>query len=451
MPKKFFDIIPPQEKRNFPPKVFLGSQKNKEDASSFFQNRSRGEDVAKKSERFRKKIIFFRNLKLAAFCLFLLIGIGILALISGRSKIRVEIWPAMETVNLQTEIILGAETDKFNFEAKTIPAKILKDQRSASENFSSSGKMTKEEKAEGLIRVFNSYSTSAQPLLARTRFVSDKGKLFRSIKREVIPGGHYEKGKFVAGFTDIKVRAAEPGESYNIGPSTFSIPGFKGTPKYTYFYGKSFSPMSGGFKGEVPQVSEEDLKRGERLLSERLKKESRDFLKKSLPSDYILLDQAIFQRIVEENSSAKAGQEAQSFNLRIKIKSQGAAFKKSDIEKFVKKFIAANIPADKKFQEDSLKVSYIFKSPSGIEDENRDLNNVLKSKKAVLVVRIRANIYQNLNLIGLKKALAGKSLKEAKLFVEDLPYAVKVRISSWLFLKRRVPDDINKIELKLNF
>jgi len=101
-----------------------------------------------------------------------------------------------------------------------------------------------EYKATGIITIYNTYSSSPQTLVKTTRFVSEGGKLFRTTKTIVVPGADASSGKIVPGSTTVEVIASEPGNEYNIGPSTFSIPGFKGTPKYLAFYGESFSAFT---------------------------------------------------------------------------------------------------------------------------------------------------------------------------------------------------------------
>ena len=132
-------------------------------------------------------------------------------------------------------------------------------------------KEIKEEKAEGIIRIFNDYSTASQSLVAGTRFVSDEGKLFRLVEKVVVPGQSTEKGKLIPGSVDVLVRADTAGSDYNIGVSTFSIPGFAGTPRYTAFYAKSFLAMAGGFKGESLAVSSEDLENAKKSLTAEVK------------------------------------------------------------------------------------------------------------------------------------------------------------------------------------
>ncbi len=445
MAKKFFDIVPPPRKRESPQRIELGYKGEKEKKDIFGSLQSSKFGKSKNFEQ-RRNTAVSAGVKILFFSLIFLILAGIFGFLIF-SKVKVEIWPETAISAFETNINIEIEKSGPDLEARIIPGKVFEDQRTASKEFSASGKTMKEEKAKGVIRVFNEYSVSAQGLLPNTRFVSDKGKLFRSLKREVIPGGHYEKGKLAAGFVDIEVIAAEPGEDYNIGPSTFSIPGFKGTSKYTYFYGKSSSPMTAGFKGEVSQVTDDDIKKAELALSGELKEESKNFLKKIIPVDYILLDETIFQDIKESNSSLKAGSEGELFNLQIKVESKGVGFRKSDIDEFIRQFIASNISEDETFEKESLGVNYSLKLPPLSTGNGAD--NILESEKIILDVKVKAKIYQNINLGELKKALAGKSLKETRMFLGDLPRLTKVEIKSWPFLRRKIPDDMNKIELKL--
>jgi hypothetical protein len=445
--KKFFDIIPPSKNKDSSQKREFDYNKTRE-KKKFLSDLPLSEPAERQSFWQGEKAVLKTVRKTLFFCLFFLILTGIFSFFVF-SKIKIEIWPKTKISDFETNVIVKIGSSKSDFQRKIISGKLFENQKSASKEFSASGKAIKERKAEGIIRVFNNYSSSAQGLLPNTRFVSDKGKLFRSTKREVIPGGHRVKGKFIAGFADIKVRAAEAGEDYNIGPSTFSIPGFKGTPKYTYFYGKSSSPMAGGFRGEVSQVTERDIEKAKSTLSGKLKEESKNFLKKTVPADYVLLDEAIFQDITEGNNSAKAGSEAKSFNLQVKVKSQGIGFKKSDMNKFVQEFIASNISEDEEFQKDSLEVNYSL--GSSFSQGGGNIADILKSGEIALAVKIKAKVYKKIDLIKLKKALSDKPLREAMTFLKDLPYITKVKNKSWLFLKKKIPDDINKIELELNF
>jgi len=431
MSKKVFDIIPPAK---IPCQDKLGEKQIKQ-KSSIFKRQERIQPPVfpqKKKSKFRKAF-----LKTLIACFLFLILVGIFGFFIF-SKSKIEIWPETEILTLAETIIIDLDQKQLDIDKKIIPGEIFKDQKIGSQEFPSSGRILKEEKAKGVIRVYNEYSTSSQGLLANTRFVSVDGKLFRSVKKEVIPGGRYEGGKFISGEVDVEVQAAEAGEDYNIGASTFSIPGFAGTPKYTAFYGKSFSPMTEGFKGEIPQADQEDLDKARNILKERLEKESKGFLQTALPTGFILLDETISQEIIEENYSIEAGAGVGSFVLQIKIESSGIIFKKSDIEDFAKNLINLNISEDKKFQEESLEINY---SSWTIKE---------KGKTSFLDLEAKAKVYSDIDLDKLKKTLLGRSFQEVEIFLKNQPQILKVEIDPGPFWRKKIPENMDKVEIKMN-
>lgn len=404
MPKKFFDIIPPEMAK----KITAPSE---------------SKIHTKKFPLFAKGLIF---------CF----GLLIIIIFFFFPKVEIEIWPKTEILNLEEKVKITINKKEGNFEERIILGEVFSNQKSASQEFSASGKVLKKEKAEGIIKVYNAYSTSSRSLVS-SRFVSADGRLFWSVKKVTIPAARYEKGKLIPGEVDVEVAAAEPGEAYNIEPTTFALPALAGSPLYTTIYGKSFSPMTGGFISEVAQVTQEDLEKAEKTLTEDLKKQSRDFLRTSLPQGFVLLEETISQEVIDTKSSLQAGAEAESFNFQGEVKSEGIGFKKSDLEDFAKYFLGLNITEDKKMQEQSLEVNY------SIESIDLDAGEV------VLNLEIKAKVYSDINEEDLKKALLGKTLKEARIFLGNLPQLTKIEIKSWPFLKKKIPEDIEKVEIKL--
>ena len=427
MPKKIFDIFPPAPAPNLaqeqPPKL-------------------PAKLPAKKYPR-RKWILILTS------------GILILAGISSYfllPRVQIEIWPETQTLSFKEKMEVNLQVNQSDFKEKVIPGKVFSNQKSSSQEFSSSGKEVKEGKAKGTIRVYNAYSTSSRTLIP-SRFISADGKLFWSLKTEVIPGAEYEKGKLVPGYLDIEVQAAEPGEEYNIKPSTFALPALAGSSLYTTIYGKSFSSMTGGFKGEVSQVTQEDLDKAKNILAGQLFEEGIKTLKNDLQptensSDFILINEAQSQEITEALSSVKAGEEAEKFNFQVKVDTQALVFKKSDLENFAKELILSQIPQEepepdsfwlkKKIQAESLKINF---NPESID---------LKSEKIILNLDITAKIYPDVNEVVLKKSLFGKSLKETQILLAEQPQATKVQVKFWPFWVKKVPQSTGKIRIKLN-
>ena len=104
--------------------------------------------------------------------------------------------------------------------------------------------------------IYNKYSAEAQIFVKDTRFETPEGKIYRIDRAVTVPGMKNSGGQTVAGSVEATVYADKSGSEYNIGFSDFTIPGLKGGLKYEKFYARSKTPMTGGMKGTVPDISE---------------------------------------------------------------------------------------------------------------------------------------------------------------------------------------------------
>lgn len=126
-----------------------------------------------------------------------------------------------------------------------------------------------EAKASGKITVYNNFDATPQKLIKNTRFESAKGKIYRINQSIDVPG---KKGT-TPGSIDVTVYADGNGADYNVTDTTFTIPGFKGTPRESAFYAKSKGPMTGGSSGTASTVSLADLNAAKDALALELSKE----------------------------------------------------------------------------------------------------------------------------------------------------------------------------------
>ncbi len=120
-----------------------------------------------------------------------------------------------------------------------------------------SSSVTKEvkTKASGKITIYNNFDGNTQKLVPNTRFETKDGKVYRITSGVVIPG----KTDAGPGSVEASVSADSYGADYNIAATDFTIPGFKGSARYTGFYAKSKAPMSGGASGKTAVVSKQDI------------------------------------------------------------------------------------------------------------------------------------------------------------------------------------------------
>lgn len=340
------------------------------------------------------------------------------------SKAEIQIWPITENLNFQKKITVDSNINEVDLKNNILPGKILEIEKKVSQDFPATGKKMK--KAEGVIRVFNNYNKD-QVLVKNTRFISANGKLFYSKNRILIPVGKY---------VDVEVIAAEGGEEYNIEPTEFSIPGLAGLPQYHSITGKSFSPMKGGGEGLV--ITEEDLNKAKDDLTKNLNEIAKNSFKEQLDQNFVLLDKAISTEIIEISSSSNVGEEAQSFTLQIKGKIKSFLFKKSDAENLIKEFILSQITEDKKIYKESLKVNWNVESVDFV------------SKKMFLNADLFIKSYLDIKEDSLKEALNGKSVREAKILLENFPQIDRFQLKIRPLGVNKIPKNLKKINIKIN-
>jgi len=429
--RKVIDIFLPKEKES--PVIFQNLHESKEETP---EPTREIRPIRKDGDGRNKSWIFVLLLLIlvsaGGFCYFNL------------AKATITIWPKTEDVKTSTKLTVDKGAGSANFEEKIIPGEIFEEEKVVTDTISSTGKVGKEDKAEGTIKVYNEYSDSTQVLIVNTRFVSTGGKVFRSVSRVVVPGFTYDdKNKIVPGSIDVNVVADQAGPDYNIGPSTFSIPGFAGSEKYTKFYGKSSQPMTGGSSEKVSQVTKEDLDNAKIALSKRAKQESEaSFLEKlrgeKTAAGYLFSEDAIQTDVIEASSSATSGMEADTFSYMAKAKSQTIIFKKSNMESFTKEFVLSQNPQGNSISKKSTTVK--------IMPENVNLN----SGKLILSLDISTKVYTDFDLPKLKEGLKGKSATESQTLLENTPEVSRAEVKLWPFWVTKIPDDLEKIEISLN-
>ncbi len=112
-------------------------------------------------------------------------------------------------------------------------------------------------KAEGDVIIYNNFSKDPQKFVKGTRLATTDGKIFRTVDNLTIPG----KTGNTPGQISAHVQADVDGVEYNIGPTKFTIPGLKATPKFKDFYAESSTTMKGGASGNENGVADADLQK----------------------------------------------------------------------------------------------------------------------------------------------------------------------------------------------
>lgn len=144
-------------------------------------------------------------------------------------------------------------------------------------------------KAKGFVTIYNNFDKNKQKLVKNTRLETANGKIFRIDSNVVIPG----KSDQGPGSVRVFAVADTYGDEYNIAASSFNIPGFKGSPKYSSINAKSDTPMVGGDKGKKYIISDQDIKDVESKLSASLEVGLREKILSYKDDKYVIVKDSL--------------------------------------------------------------------------------------------------------------------------------------------------------------
>lgn len=411
-------------------KVLLAINSGKREHRTLYERFAHKKEIKKRRGK-AKKIIS------STLAVVILAGI-VFAALYLLPEARVSITLKRTTKQFNELIKITTEVSEWNLNSNgdiTLPGQLLSSAKNAQIEVNAKGKTTVEEKARGILTIYNSYDKNPQTLVIKTRFESPDGKIFRITKEIKIPGMKSEGGKLVPSSIEAEVVADRAGDEYNIGPSIgWQIPGFKGTPRYNGFYAESKQKMTGGFKGERPSATEEDLKIAQDNLKDTLEGALNAQMSILLSDEFKLIDGATFFALTR--------QELQSDEAR---PDKALLYGEADMKKLVfieemfsgallEKF-KTDLPEDIKVKVDDLDVSY---GNPGVDFINGKME--IAAEGSITFV---SNISQDEIIENIK----GKSENQLKEYIFSLPEVEHAVVSLWPFWVKSVPKNIERIDV----
>jgi hypothetical protein len=375
------------------------------------------------------------------FVFFLLAAVGVFFLtatfIFPRANITVS--PARDKVQIKIDVLFDSEVKAVDFEKNIVPGQIFKITKTASNNFTATQEQDINKKATGIITIYNAYSSAPQTLVKTTRFRSSDGKVFRITKTITVPGAEIEGGSIKPSSIDAEVIADQPGESYNIGSTDFTIPGFKGSDKYDGFYGKSTQKMTGGLVSHGLVVSEADVEKAKESLEKQLLEQAKQDLKKQLDEDFELLEASLQAEIIKSTPEPAIGDPAQNFKLILEALAQGFAYKSDHLESLIEDKIALKISDKRLTLPETQAITY--QSPNIDYTENQAAFNLL----------IEEDVSWKIAEDRLKEVLSGKNKPEAREAIKLFSEIESARFSLWPYWISRIPKDPRQIYLTVDY
>lgn len=296
------------------------------------------------------------------------------------------------------------------------------------------------EKAQGIVVIYNTFSSATQRLDIDTRLEGSNGKIYKTVKQIVVPG---MKGN-VPGSIEVGIYAGNAGAEYNSGPLDFTIFGFRGTPKYSKFYARSESEIAGGFKGKVSIISDAekltaiaDLKT---TLQARLFKKVTD----QIPNGFVLFKDAVFFNINDNNINF-----ASSGNNMLPIKLKGTLYGLLfDEAKLAKKIAEDKIP---EYDGSSVYISNIKDLTFSLSNSNKDSILFVDVENINFNLKGVAKIVWKLDENKLITDLFGKSKKDFNQILAQYPNIDSAELSISPFWRMSLPDKAKDIKVIVNY
>lgn len=368
-------------------------------------------------------------------CIVAFIGIAAYLLVPN-ADILVTVFSQKRKLEME---ITGTESQSgINFENKQIPARFLHEVQKISLAYEATGQnSTAGAKARGMIVVYNGFSAEPQTLIATTRFESENGKIFRLLKNVIVPGTTQIDGETKPGVIEVEVVADGAGEEYEIEPTSFTIPGFKESPKFEKFSAKSTKKMvNGGSTGTpIRIVTLRDIENAKIEAESKLKEKIKEIFKNNLQSDEILLDQAIALTPLKSVANVKAGEVQDSFEYTVEYEADAVVFSQKAIEELL---VEAYKKEEKKPSEvENLKLDYAALTPD-FEDKS-------------LTVKVHGELMLrgDLEAEKLKKEFLGKNQQEIEGIIKLYPQIKNVTFEFEPELVSRVPQYAKRVSLDI--
>lgn len=278
----------------------------------------------------------------------------LLILYSTLGSAQIIIKPQRQPLNFQIKALASSTITEVNFDFNRIPGQKFSYKDQESGIFEITGQKDVVQKAGGEITIYNK-SASSQRLVATTRFKSPNGLIFRIPQTINVPAATGIGAALKEGTIESIVYADKAGSEYNIGTTTFVIPGFEGTPRFKDFYAKSIKPMSGGIIGPAKIITEEDFTKAQEVVTAKLKERILRFLKDQANELKVLDSIAI--KLEDSFTNGKVGEAADNLQMTIKGMASTIAFRDSDVFGLVKNYVSKK--GDLELLEKNLSISYL--------------------------------------------------------------------------------------------
>lgn len=324
--------------------------------------------------------------------------------------------PVSDTLLLavQTETAEGA-----------VKGSVVTSEQSSSTTITATGKKDIGSKATGTISITNKYRDGSgagkdQTFAAGTKATDISTKKVFTLNSSVTVSRvtfNPNNGQPIYDTKTVKVTAVEPGESYNIPKSSFTLAGALDNTVI-----ESTEAFSGGLTKQITVLSQQDLDTAVAAAKAELETKARADLAEKAKGLLILPD-AVWQTVKEQTTDKKVDEEAQSVNLTLKIEFASLAFEKKLVDDQFKTKLSSTLTETQELVFEDGKEPTI--TTKGITDD-----------KTKLTIEVAGNGYkvEKIDKVTIARSIKNKSVDSAKNSIVETYKADSVEITispSW--------------------
>jgi hypothetical protein len=349
----------------------------------------------------------------------------------------------------------------------TLPYEVIETSEIASTTVTASQGPLIQNKAWGLVILYNTYSTTAQKLLVGTRLTNDKGLIYKTAETVTIPGIHKtptstNPNATSTGSVSVYVVADQPGSQYNIAPTDltgdFKVVAFQGEPKYTSIYGrlKPKGAVIGGYSGYQTAVATSTLEQAQASLSPSVNSALTSDLKALVPEGYVVYQGAYSIRLasttiskVSSTTDSTSNSTTASANAIVSLKGSlyGIMFKESDLVKAIAPAQVAEFPPSDFIINNLESLTFTPTNPVAFQNilNSESQSNAQNSGLISFTLSGSFGMVGTFPSATIAQALAGLSVAQSKDVFAKYSTIMTAHAIISPFWKHSFPDSANKI------
>lgn len=275
-----------------------------------------------------------------------LVGVGVFSFFYFYPKATVYLTVKAESITEDVKMTVDTHATAADSKNKVIPGETISTQKELTKNFTATGSKDVGEKSSGSVTLSNGTGTVVS-VPAGSQVEAKSGLLFITTAAVSVPAATASvdgDGNVIKnpGKSDVSVQAKESGDSYNIGPTTFSV------ANYPALSGANGANFAGGSSKKVTIISQDDLDKAKTTLDGELKTTIKDELSKSATDKKLtFLSDAIDYSDVKFSSSQEAGTEVNTFSGTYALTGKTIAFNEQNYQDNLVAVLGDKIPTDK--------------------------------------------------------------------------------------------------------